>query len=71
MIPIKKIPCDDIAPVVLKLSEQVGIIKHELVDSHVIDMAEVENVLNQIQSSLHDIQAWVADMYRSKVANQP
>lgn len=38
MISIKKIRYDDIEPVVLKMAEQVGIIKHELVDSQMIDI---------------------------------
>lgn len=71
MIPIKRIPYEDISPVVLKMSEQVGIIKHELVDSHVIDMPIVESLLDQIQSSLSEIQEWAKDLHRLKLANQP
>ena len=58
MIPIKKIRYDDIEPVVLKMSEQVGIIKHELVDSQMIDMPIVEDILEQIQNCIADIRKW-------------
>lgn len=66
MIPIKKIRYDDIEPVVRKIVKQVSIIKHELVDSQMIDMPIVEDILKQTQRSLNEIQEWVADLNRNK-----
>ena len=66
MIPIKKIRYDDIEPVVLKMAKQVGILKHELVDSQMIDMPIVKEILDQIQNCIVDIRIWAEVFYDIK-----
>lgn len=66
MIPIKKIRYDNIEPVVLKMAEQVSIIKHELVDSQMIDMPIVEDILEQIENCITDIRKWADAFYDLK-----
>ena len=57
-------PHYDIAPVVLQMAEQIGIIQRELCEPDKMDVSIMRKYLMQIQNSLLDIHKWVDDLYR-------